>query len=164
MLLASGVDVEQYTIQDSVFYLSDILLEVKKKNTIVRERERERMGNLCSPSVQETDVRARYDIAYCFVNAKSGGGVGKKLLSLELRRLRWTEHYGSVVIVDLLSKEERERSVKELAKLTSQNQHVCAICAGGDGTVKWILQVFAKAKIKNVRSSFFFDPFRDTYM
>ena len=113
------------------------------------------MGNLCSPPVQETDVPARYDIAYCFVNAKSGGGVGKKLLNLELRRLQWTKRYGSVVIVDLLSKEERERSVKELAKLTSQNQRVCAICAGGDGTVKWILQVFAKAKIKNVRSSFF---------
>ena len=82
--------------------------------------------------------------------------MGKKLLNLELRRLQWTKRYGTVVIVDLLSKEERERSVKELAKLTAQNQRVCAICAGGDGTVKWILQVFAKAKIKNVRSSFFY--------
>ena len=108
------------------------------------------MGNLCSPSVEETNESARYAIAYCFVNAKSGGGVGKNLLDLKLRRLEWTERFGEVVIVDLLSKKEREKSVKELSLLTSKKRRVCAICAGGDGTVKWVLQIFAKAKIQNV--------------
>jgi len=108
------------------------------------------MGNLCSAGIPECNFRAKYDLAYCFVNAKSGGGVGKKLLNLGLRRVEWSERYGAVRIVDLLSKEDRETSLKELSELERKKEKVCAVCAGGDGTVKWVLQMFASAKIRNV--------------
>ena len=61
------------------------------------------MGNVCCPSsVPEKDIESRYDIVYCFVNSKSGGGVGKSLLKLKLKRLEYTN--GTIRVVDLLTR------------------------------------------------------------
>lgn len=107
------------------------------------------MGNVCCPSsVPEKDIESRYDIVYCFVNSKSGGGVGKSLLKLKLKRLEYTN--GTIRVVDLLNRQDRSKSIKELSDIVQNKAKVCAICAGGDGTVKWILQLFARAKIQNV--------------
>lgn len=103
---------------------------------------------------------------FLFINTKSGGGMGRKYLTVPNRRLNYKfQNYSNISLhfVDLFNAEERERAIDYVKKLLRKNEnnpsHSCkVIICGGDGTVLWVVSLLSTSGINMERITFCIIP------
>lgn len=88
---------------------------------------------------------------FLMINGSSGGNKAKALLQLHMRHFRLDDGVSWVWFTDLKDSEQRESTVHQLKSFEDNPRcNVRVVACGGDGTVKWVIELLRKAQILSV--------------
>jgi diacylglycerol kinase family enzyme len=86
---------------------------------------------------------------FLFINSKSGGGLGRKYLTIPLRRI--TYQFGKstsirLYFIDLFDEQACKRGLEKMGKTQAKldkraKGKVYTVVCGGDGTVLWVVSL-----------------------